>query len=55
MLDVPRDRFEELVSEALDTIPDDLARLVSNCVILVEDDVPARHAAACSGCTSARH
>jgi len=40
MLDVPRDRFEELVAEALDTIPADLARLVSNCVILVEDDVP---------------
>ena len=40
MLDVSRDRFEELVSEALDTIPEDLARLVSNCVILVEDDVP---------------
>lgn len=41
MLDIPRDRFEELVSEALDTIPGDLARLVSNCVVLVEDDVPA--------------
>ncbi len=40
MLDVPLDRFEELVSEALDAIPDDLARLVSNCVVLVEDDVP---------------
>jgi predicted Zn-dependent protease with MMP-like domain len=40
MLDVSRDRFEELVSQALDTIPEDLSRLVSNCVILVEDDVP---------------
>jgi predicted Zn-dependent protease with MMP-like domain len=40
MLDVSRDRFEELVSEALDTIPEDLARLMSNCVILVEEDVP---------------
>jgi predicted Zn-dependent protease with MMP-like domain len=40
MLDVPRDRFEELVSEALDSIPEDLARVVSNCVLLVEDDVP---------------
>jgi predicted Zn-dependent protease with MMP-like domain len=39
MIDVPRERFEELVSEALDTIPPDLARLLSNCVILVEDDV----------------
>lgn len=40
MLDIPRDRFEDLVSEALDAIPGDLARLVSNCVVLVEDDVP---------------
>jgi predicted Zn-dependent protease with MMP-like domain len=40
MLDVPLDRFEELVSEALDSIPADLARVVSNCVVLVEDDVP---------------
>ena len=40
MLDVPRDQFEDLVSQALDTIPDELARLVSNCVLLVEDDVP---------------
>ncbi len=41
MLDVPLDRFEELVSEALDTIPADLAAMLSNCVVLVEDDVPA--------------
>ena len=40
MVDVPRERFEELVSEALDSIPPDLARVLSNCVILVEDDVP---------------
>ena len=41
MLDVPRDRFEELVSEALDTIPPELAGMLTNCVVLVEDDVPA--------------
>ena len=41
MIDVPRGRFEELVSEALDSIPPELARLLSNCVVLVEDDVPA--------------
>jgi len=35
-----RERFEELVSEALDAIPPDLARLVDNCVVLVEDDPP---------------
>jgi predicted Zn-dependent protease with MMP-like domain len=40
MLDVSRVQFEGLVSEALDTIPPELARLLSNCVILVEDDVP---------------
>ncbi len=40
MIDVPRDQFEDLVSQALDTIPDELGRLVSNCVLLVEDDVP---------------
>ena len=40
MLEVPRAQFEDLVSEALDTIPDELAALMSNCVVLVEDDVP---------------
>jgi predicted Zn-dependent protease with MMP-like domain len=40
MLDVPRDRFEELVSEALDTIPPEVAGMLTNCVVLVEDDVP---------------
>jgi predicted Zn-dependent protease with MMP-like domain len=40
VLDVPRDRFEDLVAEALDEIPPELAALISNCVVLVEDDVP---------------
>jgi len=40
MADVPRERFEELVSEALDSIPADLGEVLSNCVVLVEDDVP---------------
>jgi predicted Zn-dependent protease with MMP-like domain len=31
--------FEDLVAEALDEIPDELARLVDNVVIVVEDDV----------------
>ncbi|MEP7090059.1 MAG: metallopeptidase family protein [Nocardioidaceae bacterium] len=35
-----RDRFEELVSAALDTVPAELARLMDNCVVLVEDDPP---------------
>lgn len=32
--------FDELVSEALDTIPPELASLVENCVIVVEDYPP---------------
>ncbi len=40
-LHVPRDRFEALVDQALDTIPDELARLVRNVVVLVEDEPPA--------------
>ncbi len=35
-----RERFEELVSDALDEIPPELARLIDNCVVLVEDDPP---------------
>ncbi|TQF74786.1 metallopeptidase family protein [Rhodococcus spelaei] len=31
------DRFEELVSEALDLIPPELARAIDNVVVLVED------------------
>lgn len=36
-----RERFEELVGEALDEVPPELLRLMSNVVILVEDDTPA--------------
>ena len=39
MLDVPRDQFELLVAEALDGIPEEFSALMSNCVVLVEDDV----------------
>ena len=35
-----RERFEELVATALDDVPPDLAELIDNCVILVEDDPP---------------
>jgi predicted Zn-dependent protease with MMP-like domain len=34
------EEFEDLVAEALDAIPDELARLVDNVIIVVEDDVP---------------
>ncbi len=37
---VPRDEFEVLVGEALDQIPDELARLMDNVVVLVEDYSP---------------
>ncbi|WP_152365708.1 metallopeptidase family protein [Microlunatus speluncae] len=34
------ERFEELVSAALDEVPPELAALIDNCVILVEDSPP---------------
>ena len=40
MLEMSREAFEDLVAEALDEIPDELARLVDNVVFVVEDDVP---------------
>ncbi len=33
-----RDRFSELVSEALDLVPEELLRLMDNVVVLLEDD-----------------
>ena len=41
MVEVSRARFEELVSEALDTIPPGLTDLIDNCVVLVEEEPPA--------------
>jgi predicted Zn-dependent protease with MMP-like domain len=35
-----RQDFEEAVSDALDTVPAELARLMDNVVVLVEDDPP---------------
>ncbi len=40
MVEVSREQFEELVAEALDTLPPDLARLLDNVVVVVEDDAP---------------
>ena len=34
------ERFDALVNEALDGIPDELAELVRNVVVLVEDEAP---------------
>jgi predicted Zn-dependent protease with MMP-like domain len=35
------DRFSELVSDALDEVPEELLRLMDNVVVLVEDDPEA--------------
>ena len=41
MIEMSRERFEELVAEALDRVPPELAELIDNCVVLVEDEPPA--------------
>jgi predicted Zn-dependent protease with MMP-like domain len=38
MVDVPAERFEELVAEALDAIPPDLGRLMDNVAVFVEEE-----------------
>jgi predicted Zn-dependent protease with MMP-like domain len=40
MVSVSRERFEELVADALDTVPAELADILTNVVVLVEDDPP---------------
>lgn len=40
MVDMAPARFDELVADALDEIPADLARLMDNVVVLVEDQNP---------------
>ena len=40
MVEVSRERFEELVDDALDTIPAELAARVHNLVVLVEEEPP---------------
>jgi predicted Zn-dependent protease with MMP-like domain len=39
---VSNERFEELVAEALDSIPEDLARAIENVAIIVEDEARGR-------------
>lgn len=39
-VEMSRERFEELVGEALDEVPGELLGLMSNVVILVEDESP---------------
>ena len=40
MVDVSRRRFEELVGDALDEVPEQLTRLMDNVVVLVEERDP---------------
>ncbi len=40
VIEMARDRFEDLVATALDEVPAELAALMDNCVVLVEDDPP---------------
>jgi predicted Zn-dependent protease with MMP-like domain len=40
VMEMSRERFEELVSDALDRVPPELAVLMSNVVVLVEDEPP---------------
>ena len=40
-LEMSADAFEELVNDALDTVPEELFGLLDNCIIVIEDDAPA--------------
>jgi predicted Zn-dependent protease with MMP-like domain len=40
---VPRERFEELVAEALDALPPDLGKSMENVAVVVEDHAPGRN------------
>ncbi|MEU6143500.1 metallopeptidase family protein [Streptomyces sp. NPDC047081] len=41
MLEMTRESFEELVSQALDRIPPELTRVMDNVAVFVEDEPPA--------------
>lgn len=41
MIELSREAFEELVSDALDRLPAEIARLMDNVAVFVEDDAPA--------------
>ena len=40
MVDVPRERFEELVADALDGIPEELGEYMDDVAVFVEDVPP---------------
>ncbi|WP_262848675.1 metallopeptidase family protein [Mumia quercus] len=39
-MEMPPDRFAELVEQAFDALPEDLTGLLENVVLLIEDDAP---------------
>lgn len=41
MVEVTPERFEELVGDALDGVPDELWRFVDNVAVVIEDGTPA--------------
>lgn len=40
VVEMSREEFEEAVADALDAVPPELARMMSNVVVLVEEDAP---------------
>lgn len=42
MIEVTRERFEELVAEALDSLPEELGRQMANVAVFVEDHAEGR-------------
>lgn len=40
MVELSREDFEDAVADALDSVPAELARMMNNVVVLVEDDAP---------------
>ena len=40
MIEVSAADFDRLVTAAIDQVPDELAAMIDNCVIMVEDDPP---------------
>ena len=40
MVEVSEERFDEMVNEALDQVPEEFVRRMRNLVILVEDENP---------------
>ena len=43
MIDVPPERFAELVAQALDGIPPELSRMMENVAVVVDDESPPGH------------